>query len=329
MGRREKLILMIRKDSKKIVIAGYMLGFGILLPFITSHGLMLLPGNVFLPMHIPVLLCSFFCGPIYGGICGFLLPYLNSLITGMPAIFPNGIVMSFELMTYGIMCSVMYKLFGGSKKLCTIYPSLIVSMIMGRVVYGIVAAILFFTFPGGKKLSVIGAILTGIPGILIQLLLVPYIVRSLLPDDAKMRAIKMIRCGEATCVVVKNNKIISSASPKGISHIIGLYDEGLLEGAFVADTIIGKAASMVFTLAGVKECYGETMSNRAKMWLLENNIDVKFDNLTDVIENRRGDGMCPMEETVLNVSDAKEGLSLLRDKVITLQNKAEEVEKND
>ena len=80
---------MFKSNSKKTVLAGLFLALGILLPFVTSHGTALIPGKVFLPMHIPVLLCGYFCGGFYGAICGFILPYLNSFITGMPALFPN------------------------------------------------------------------------------------------------------------------------------------------------------------------------------------------------------------------------------------------------
>ena len=41
-------------------------------------------GSVFLPIHIPVLLCGLVCGWPYGLTCGFLGPLLSSLVTQMP-----------------------------------------------------------------------------------------------------------------------------------------------------------------------------------------------------------------------------------------------------
>ena len=43
-------------------------------------------GSVFLPMHIPVLICGMICGGPYGLICGFVGPLVSSVLTGMPPI---------------------------------------------------------------------------------------------------------------------------------------------------------------------------------------------------------------------------------------------------
>ena len=143
-------------------------------------------------------------------------------------------------------------------------------------------------------------------------------------STAEHTAIKMIKNQEATCVVVRDNKIISQASPKGISYIIDLYDKGALEDTFVADTIIGKAAAMIFSLGGVTSCYGKTISRSALDVLKKNNISVSYDNCTDVIQNRSGTGMCPMEETVLNITDKKEALTLLKAKVNEMKKNSKE-----
>lgn len=313
---------MIESKLRKTVVAALMLTIGILLPFVTSHGTLLLPGKIFLPMHIPVLLCGYFCGPFYGGLCGFLLPYLNSFVTGMPTLYPSAVIMSFELMTYGAMSSVVFRLFGNRKNYAAIYSSLVVSLISGRVVYGIAASVLLFVTPGMKGVSAIAATISGIPGIVIQLIIIPQILRLLLPaDNIKARATAMVKNGEATCVVVRDNKIISKASARGISHIIDLYDNGILKDSFVADSIVGKAAAMIFALAGVKECYGKTVSRSAASYLAKNNITITCGETTQYIENRSGDGMCPMEETVKDVYNSKEALDLLRKKVRELRTK--------
>ena len=176
---------MFNSKSKRVVVAGLMLAVGILLPYVASHSMGLLPGNVFLPMHIPVLLCGFFCGPVYGGICGFILPWLNCVITGMPAAYPNAVIMCFELLTYGCLCGVLYRMTGYKCKLKYIYLALVLSMICGRVVYCIVATLLFIMIPGAAKMSVVTAVVQGIPGILIQLVLVPQIVFGISKDMMK------------------------------------------------------------------------------------------------------------------------------------------------
>ena len=61
-------------------------------------------------MHIPVLIAGFVCGGPYGLVVGFVTPILNSVISGMPPMFPYAVVMSFELAAYGLMTGLLYKL---------------------------------------------------------------------------------------------------------------------------------------------------------------------------------------------------------------------------
>ena len=317
---------MFKTKTQKLVTAGLMVALGILLPTITSHGIGFLPGKVLLPMHIPVLLCGFFCGPIYGALAGFILPFLNSFISSMPVLYPNAIIMSGELLTYGLISGLIYKLTGCSNKAKHIYPTLIIAMICGRIVYGIISAVLMFLNPALKNLSVIAAVIDGIPGIIIQLVLIPVIVArirksTLRKYNAKDEAVKLVNNGSKTCVVVKDDKIISAESPKGIAHLIKLYDSGILEDSFVSDEIIGKAAAMIFTLGKVKSCYGHIMSRKALNWLNDHNIEASYNTLSDNITNRKGDGICPMEETVADIDDEATAIELLKAKVEELKNK--------
>lgn len=315
---------MLKTKTQKIVTTGLLLAIGILLPFVLSHGFILIPGNIILPMHIPVLLCGFFCGPLYGAALGFILPYLNSALTSMPVLYPNAIVMSGELLTYGLMTALMHKCTKHSTKPGHIYLSLIPSMIAGRIVYGIMGAILLGFNPSLKKLSAVAALIQGIPGIIIQLILIPVIiirVSKAIPQihSAEQNAVKMIKDGVKTCVVVKGDKIVSAESPLGIYHIINLYEAGVLKNTFVADTVIGKAAAMIFTLAGVKRCYGQVMSKEALKWLESHKIDASYGTLSENIINRKGDGICPMEETVIDIDDEKTAIVLLKAKVEELK----------
>ena len=95
------------EKTKDLVWAALFLAIGIVIPYVfhvTS-----LPGQIFLPMHIPVLLCGVILGKKYGLILGILLPFVNSVLLGMPAIFPTGVSMAFELATYGIVTGLLYK----------------------------------------------------------------------------------------------------------------------------------------------------------------------------------------------------------------------------
>jgi len=309
---------MIKTSAKRCAFAGMFLALGIILPFVTAHGFGL-SGNILLPMHIPVLLCGFFCGPLMGLLCGLLLPVLNSILTGMPAMFPMALIMTFELATYGFVSGLGYQLTHHNKNYFVICAVLVAAMLAGRLMYGAVCYLLLLSGTNLGKISLLGATATGLPGILIQLIFIPVMVHRIpfkhVPSDAaRQKAIALVKSGKATCVLVNKSKIVRADSPHGIAYIIDLYEKGLLKDSFVADKIVGKAAAMIFTLGGVSGCHGENISESAAQWLKEHNIPFTYTNCSEYIVNRKGDGMCPMEETVKDIDNAEKALSALKQK---------------
>lgn len=154
------------------------LALGLILPFFTGQ----IPqiGNMLLPMHIPVLICGLICGWQYGLTIGLILPLLRHFLIGMPALFPTGIAMTFELAAYGFVIGWMY---GHSRWKCMIalYRSLLTAMLAGRIVWGAVNVILmgFGGYSFGWKMFLTGGFITAIPGILLQLILIPAIMVAL------------------------------------------------------------------------------------------------------------------------------------------------------
>lgn len=167
---------MAETKTKKIMLSAIFITIGLVLPFFTGqiHGI----GKMLLPMHIPVLLCGFICGWQYGLWVGFILPLLRSVLFSMPVMYPNAIGMAFELATYGTVSGFLYKDKKDTKRL---YFAMIVAMILGRIVWGIMKAILLgasgevFTF----RMFVSVSLFEAIPGIILQLVLIPIIISSL------------------------------------------------------------------------------------------------------------------------------------------------------
>lgn len=312
------------KKTNKITVSGMLLAVGIILPFVTAHGLGI-PGTVLLPMHFPVLLCGFLCGPVYGLLLGLILPLISSILTGMPSIYPMAPIMTMELMTYGFIAGILSAKTKICKKRIGLYITLIIAMICGRIMYGITFAILLSISGSLKALTVWAAIATGIPGILVQLLLIPAIIMIVnqpfirRQKDAIKSAINIIQEDRASCIIIKNNIIVKAELGSGIAPLIDLYEGGILKDSFVVDKIIGKAAAMVITLGGVKGCYGITVSKAAINWLESHNVSVKYDHCVESINNRTGDGMCPMEQTVAKISDATEAVTALKNKIKELR----------
>ena len=168
--------------TKRLVLAALFLALGLLMPFLTGQ----IPnlGSKLLPMHLPVLICGFVCGWPTGLVVGLITPVFRSLIVGMPPLFPTAVVMSFELAAYGFATGWFRRLF--PKTGVFVYLTLILSMLLGRVVWG-VASMLILGFAGRGftwKAFMAGAFVNALPGIILQLVLIPIIIIAL--DRAKL-----------------------------------------------------------------------------------------------------------------------------------------------
>ena len=165
---------------RKLTYAALLLALAVMMPRIAG----LIPdiGKTLNLMHIPVLLCGFLCGWSWGLVVGFTAPLLSSLLNGMPGIFPDAVVMSFELAAYGALSGLLYRLL--PKKKWSIYAALIGAMLAGRIVYGIVY--LFLTGLGLVKINDallafvwVRAFAKPFAGIILQIALVPLLVMVL------------------------------------------------------------------------------------------------------------------------------------------------------
>ena len=172
---RKKGTNMKRKDIIELTLSAMFIAIGLVLPFFTGQIQQI--GNMLLPMHLPVMLCGLVCGWKYGLAVGLVLPLLRSLLFGMPNLFPNAVAMSFELAVYGLVIGIVFVVIK-KRNILSIYISLIISMISGRIVWGIVMALLmgFAENSFTVKAFLSGALFNAIPGIIIQLILIPAIM---------------------------------------------------------------------------------------------------------------------------------------------------------
>ena len=167
-----------RVKTYKLVLTALFLALCLVLPIITG-GIPTI-GNMLLPMHIPVLLCGLICGWQYGLVIGFVAPLLRSVLFGMPPMYPVAIAMAFELAAYGLIIGLTYAAVQ-KRGVAALYGSLIAAMIGGRLVWGLAEIILLgmagnaFTFQAFLS----GALLTAVPGIVVQLVLIPAVMVAL------------------------------------------------------------------------------------------------------------------------------------------------------
>ena len=167
--------IMKRNAALNLSVSAMLLAIGYVLPFFTGQIQQI--GNMLLPMHIPVMLCGLICGWKYGLIIGLVMHVTRSFMFGIPIFYQSAVSMAFELATYGFVIGVVFSRLN-KKGLLSLYLSLISSMVIGRIIWGISMAVLLGikgkAFTLGAFVS--GALLNAIPGIVIQLIVIPSVI---------------------------------------------------------------------------------------------------------------------------------------------------------
>lgn len=172
-----------------LIMALICLAISVVLPMLTDQ----VPrfGQGLSPMHIPVLIAGFSCGPVIGFVVGLAAPMLSLLIHGVPAFMPMGFAMGLELATYGLIAGLLYSQL--PRKTESIYVSLITAMIVGRIVWGASMIVLSgraqtqFTYQMFMKYAFIDAM----PAILFHIVLIPAVVIALEKANLTYRGRKL------------------------------------------------------------------------------------------------------------------------------------------
>ena len=166
---------------RKLTYSALYLAIALVLPFLTGQ----IPeiGSMLCPMHIPALLCGFVCGWPWGLAVGFVSPLLRSLLFGMPTAY-TAVAMAFELAAYGAVSGILYRIF--PRRNWSVYVTLIAAMIAGRLVWGgvqfVMAGLRHTVFD--RSLFLAGAVTNALPGILVQIILIPILVITM--EKAKL-----------------------------------------------------------------------------------------------------------------------------------------------
>jgi len=166
---------------KKTIITAVCIALCVVLPM-AFHSVQN-AGNVFMPMHIPVLLCGLICPWPFGLLCGLAGPLLSSLITGMPpmAILPSMMV---ELAAYGLIAAMMMRILRTGNIYADLYISLFTALVVGRVLAGISRALIFSSGKYSMAAWMASYFVTALPGLALQLALLPNVVFAL--EKAKL-----------------------------------------------------------------------------------------------------------------------------------------------
>lgn len=162
---------------RKLTFSAMFLALALVLPFLTGQ----IPqvGALLSPMHIPAFLCGLVCGPLWGGVVGFVSPLLRFVLFSMPPVMA-AIPMAFELAAYGAVAGILYHVFDkiSGHKVGSLYAALIVAMLGGRIVNALVkSAVLGMSGSEFSLVVIFIELFTGTwAGILVQLIVIPPLV---------------------------------------------------------------------------------------------------------------------------------------------------------
>lgn len=129
--------------------------------------------------------------------------------------------------------------------------------------------------------------------------------------------------GKAAVVLVKHGVIVAMDSGRGVAPLLSLYDNRPkdLDGAWVIDKVIGRAAAAIAVAGGAVRVHGILISEEAKAFLAEKGVPCSGDVVVPKILNRRRDGLCPLEASVQGISEPKEMIKSLRARIAQLRQK--------
>lgn len=176
--KNNKKVRLIHQPVNKLVLSAMMVAIGVVLPFFTGQVQQI--GNMLLPMHLPVFLCGLICGWQYGAAVGFVLPLFRWCMFGMPILYPNAIAMALELAAYGLIAGLIYSCMK-KQGVLSMYAAMLPAMLLGRAVWGVAQMFLlgFADHAFTWQMFIAGAFLNAVPGIILQLVIVPGIMSVL------------------------------------------------------------------------------------------------------------------------------------------------------
>lgn len=239
--------------TKRLALGALFTALGILLPLAFHLTGIPAAGQVFLPMHIPVLLCGLILGPVYGAVCGAVCPVAGFLLMNMPAA-GRVLFMTVELCAYGLSAGLLYRKCGLDRLRLGVYPALLGAMLSGRLLYALAltAAATLFGMESVSAYLAVQATITGLAGIAVQAVVLPPLVklfeRSAFARELGLRAGKTALLREAARLLQSENCTLAvvfagggrfTSDGKGVRPLLECIDRygGALRGAAVADRV--------------------------------------------------------------------------------------------
>lgn len=126
--------------------------------------------------------------------------------------------------------------------------------------------------------------------------------------------IDILHRGTYSCVI-RHGATTRTFCQRGVGDLWRLCQEEkhFLQGAQIADKVVGKGAAALMIHGGVSEVYAEVISEPALRLLLTHGVKCRYGQLTDRILNRRADGLCPVETRCIDREEITEMVKEIND----------------
>ncbi len=138
-----------------------------------------------------------------------------------------------------------------------------------------------------------------------------------------MKELQNILNNESLSLVVKQGEDTYKYSGRGVSDLYSIVcnNKLILNGALIADKIVGKGAAALMSIGKVRSLITTTISRSALQLLELNGVEIEYENLVENIINRTGTDICPVEKLCSDDTN----LNVIFDKITTF---LENIKKN-
>lgn len=126
--------------------------------------------------------------------------------------------------------------------------------------------------------------------------------------------IKILHEKGLSCVILKSNGELVYCRQRGVKDLYELLlgSPEVLDGATIADKVVGRGAAALMVLGRIKRLYTDVLSRPALDLLDQAGIKTGYGTLVDNIINRAGDDICPVEKLTSQAKSAQEALPLIK-----------------
>lgn len=133
------------------------------------------------------------------------------------------------------------------------------------------------------------------------------------------RAKELLEKGGYNCVILHESTAYYGVK-RGIAPLLEFVESGTdFTGFSAADKIVGKAAALLYIKMKLTAVYAEVLSVSAAEILKKHGVLYGYGALAENIINRKGDGICPMEQAVLNVDEPDKAVTILKQTLKSLR----------